>query len=118
MVFLGCSKKEDGSIDFNNARTGEDLINFVDNELFPYLAKFKEETDSPRTIQYKIGEIFSEIKNKVNSGYNLREILEAADSLSFNSLEEKDELIRSMNQKFLIWVMQEEMEDNFIPLVH
>ena len=85
-------KKEDGSIDFNNARTGEDLINFVDNELFPYLAKFKEETDNPRTIQYKIGEIFSEIKNKVNSGYNLREILEAADALSFNSLEEKDEL--------------------------
>ena len=59
-------KKEDGSIDFNNARTGEDLINFVDNELFPYLAKFKDETDNPKTIQYKIGEIFSEIKNKVN----------------------------------------------------
>ncbi len=72
--------------------TGEDLINFVDNELFPYLSSFKEKADSPKTIEYKIGEIFSEVKNKVKSGYTLREIIEFADSLEFSSTSDKHEL--------------------------
>ena len=33
-------KKADGKIDYNTALTGEDLKEFVDNELFPYLKKF------------------------------------------------------------------------------
>jgi type I restriction enzyme M protein len=85
-------KKPDGSIDHNQARAGDDLIQFVNYELFPYLAQFKLDADNARTIEYKIGEIFSEIKNKIDSGYNLREILEYADALVFNSLEHKDEL--------------------------
>ena len=72
--------------------TGEDLINFVDNELFPYLSSFKEKADNPKTIEYKIGEIFSEVKNKVKSGYTLREIIEFADSLEFSSTSDKHEL--------------------------
>ena len=72
--------------------TGPDLVQFVDLKLFPYLAKFKEKADNPQTIEYKIGEIFSELKNKIQSGYNLREILEYADGLPFRSSKDKHEL--------------------------
>lgn len=85
-------KSADGKLDHNAALTGPDLVDFVDRELFPYLAGFKQSAESPQTIEYKIGEIFSELKNKVQSGYNLREILAYADALEFRSSEEKHEL--------------------------
>ncbi|MFA6548531.1 MAG: type I restriction-modification system subunit M N-terminal domain-containing protein, partial [Candidatus Margulisiibacteriota bacterium] len=62
-------------IDHNKALSGDDLKDFVDHKLFPYLKKFKAPDESPDTIQYKIGEIFNELKNKIQSGYNLREVL-------------------------------------------
>ena len=37
---------------------GDDLIDFVQKDLFPYLKAFKNDADSPDTIEYKIGEIF------------------------------------------------------------
>jgi len=82
----------DGKIDHHIAMTGPDLIKFVDGELFPYLADFKANTDDPQTLQYKIGEIFSELDNKIKSGYNLREILDYADVLPFRSSKDKHEL--------------------------
>ena len=57
-------KLEDGKID-HNALTGYDLLDFVNNELFPYLKKFKQDAVSADTIEYKIGEIFSELKNRI-----------------------------------------------------
>lgn len=85
-------KGMDGKIDHHRALTGDDLKDFVDQKLFPYLKKFKAEATSPDTIEYKIGEIFSEIKNKVQSGYNLREVLDIVDGLRFRSREEKHEM--------------------------
>ncbi len=85
-------KGEDGKLDHHVALTGPDLVQFVDGKLFPYLAKFKQTAESAQTIQYKIGEIFSELKNKIQSGYNLREILEYADELPFRSSKDKHEL--------------------------
>ena len=85
-------KTKDGKIDHNIALSGDDLKDFVDHKLFPYLKKFKAEADSPDTIEYKIGEIFSELKNKIQSGYNLREVLDIVDSLRFRSQKEKHEL--------------------------
>jgi len=85
-------KGSDGSIDHNTALTGDDLCDFVNNQLFPYLRSFKSSATSPNTIQYKIGEIFSEIKNKVQSGYNLRDVLDIVDELRFGSSAEKHEL--------------------------
>jgi type I restriction enzyme M protein len=79
-------------IDINKALTGKDLVEFVDFKLFPYLGSFKQKADNPKTIEYKIGEIFSELKNKVKSGYNLREIIEIADELEFGSSNDKHEL--------------------------
>ena len=85
-------KDEKGNFDHDNALTGDDLMDYVDGELFPYLKGFKKRADSPDTIEYKIGEIFGEIKNKIQSGYSLRDALEKVDELRFRSQEEKHEL--------------------------
>jgi type I restriction enzyme M protein len=85
-------KTKDGKLDHNKALTGDDLRDFVSGKLFPFLHGFKQKATGPNTIEYKIGEIFGEIKNKVNSGYNLREIIDHIDELRFRSQKEKDEL--------------------------
>ncbi len=85
-------KTEDGKLDHNKAMTGDDLREFVDRKLFPYMNGFKLRATGPNTIEYKIGEIFSEIQNKISSGYNLREILDFIDELRFRSQTEKHEL--------------------------
>ena len=85
-------KTAEGKIDHNNALTGDDLKEFVDRELFPYLKTFKGSAESSATIQYKIGEIFSELKNRVQSGYNLREVIDRIDELRFRTNLEKHEM--------------------------
>jgi len=85
-------KDADGNFDHNSALTGDDLMDFVDGQLFPYLKGFKQRADNANTIEYKIGEIFSEIKNKIQSGYSLRDALEKVDQLRFRSQKEKHEL--------------------------
>jgi len=85
-------KGKDGKIDHNKCTTGDDLRDFVDKKLFPYLQGFKQKATGPNTIEYKIGEIFGEIRNKITSGYNLREILDHIDELRFRSQTEKHEL--------------------------
>lgn len=84
-------KIENDKID-HNALTGDDLVEFVNNELFPYLKKFKTNAENANTIEYKIGEIFSELKNKVQSGYNLREVVNLIDELRFRTHKEKHEM--------------------------
>jgi type I restriction enzyme M protein len=85
-------KGKDGKIDHNATLTGEDLIEFVNGKLFPFLQGFKAKATGPNTIEYKIGEIFGEIKNRIQSGYNLREIIDHIDELRFASQTEKHEL--------------------------
>jgi type I restriction enzyme M protein len=85
-------KGKDGKLDHNKALTGDDLRDFVNGKLFPYLQGFKRRATGPNTIEYKIGEIFGEIKNKIQSGYNLREILDHIDELRFRSQTQKHEL--------------------------
>jgi type I restriction enzyme M protein len=85
-------KGKDGKLDHNRAMVGDDLRDFVNLKLFPYLQGFKQKASGPNTIEYKIGEIFSEIKNKIQSGYNLREILDQIDELKFRSQTQKHEL--------------------------
>jgi type I restriction enzyme M protein len=85
-------KKKDGSFDHDKALTGDDLIKYVDEKLFPYLKGFRTRAEGANTIEYKIGEIFSEIENKFRSGYSLRDALELVDQLSFRSQQEKHEL--------------------------
>ncbi len=85
-------KDKDGKLDHNKAMVGDDLISFVNQKLFPYLHGFKERASGPNTIEYKIGEIFGEIKNKIQSGYSLRDILDHIDELRFRSQTDKFEL--------------------------
>lgn len=85
-------KTKDGKIDYHRALSGDDLKDFVDLKLFPYLRQFKVDSESADTIEYKIGEIFIELKNKIQSGYNLREILNMVDELRFRSHAEKHEM--------------------------
>jgi type I restriction enzyme M protein len=85
-------KKKDGSFDHDKAKGGPDLIEYVDDKLFPYLKGFRTRAEGANTIEYKIGEIFSEIENKFRSGYSLRDALELVDQLSFRSQEQKHEL--------------------------
>ncbi len=85
-------KDSSGNYEHNHALTGADLIDFVDGELFPYLKSFKERAVSPDTIEYKIGEIFGEIKSKIQDGYSLRYALEKVNELHFRAQQEKHEL--------------------------
>lgn len=85
-------KGKDGKIDHNKALNGDDLKDFADLKLFPYLKKFKTSAESANTIEYKIGEIFSELKNRLQSGYNLREVINLIDQLRFRSHAEKHEM--------------------------
>ena len=84
--------KKDGEFEHNAARIGDDLVAFVDQKLFPYLASFSETAEGPKTIHYKIGEVFTELRNKFRSGYILRDVLEVIDSLSFNTQAQRHEL--------------------------
>ena len=92
-------KGKDGKLDHNTALTGDDLRDFVNEQLFPHLHGFKLKAEGPNTIEYKIGEIFGEIKNKITSGYNLREIIDHIDELRFRSQAEKHELSALYEEK-------------------
>jgi type I restriction enzyme M protein len=92
-------KKADGSFDHDKALTGDDLIAFVDRKLFPYLQGFKARAEGPNTFEYKIGEIFGEIKNRFQSGYSLRDALELIDQLKFRTQTEKHELSQLYEEK-------------------
>jgi type I restriction enzyme M protein len=85
-------KTADGKLDHNAALTGDDLRDFVNQNLFPHLASFKRTADNPRSINYKIGEIFSELRNKLQSGYALRDVINKVDELKFLSNADKHEL--------------------------
>jgi len=85
-------KDTEGKLDHHKALTGDDLADFVNINLFPYLKKFKVDAESADTIEYKIGEIFSELKNRIHSGYNLREVINLIDELRFRTHAEKHEM--------------------------
>ena len=92
-------KKNNGEIDHDKSLSGPDLKKFVDEDLFPYLASFRSKSDSINSLEYKIGEIFSELKNKLQDGYTLRDILNEVDKLRFRSSEEKHELSSLYEEK-------------------
>ncbi|MCQ9206872.1 MAG: type I restriction-modification system subunit M [Omnitrophica bacterium] len=85
-------KSRNGKRDHHKALTGDDLKEFVDHKIFPYFKKFKTNAESANTIEYKIGEIFSELKNRIQSGYNLREVIDRIDELRFRTHAEKHEM--------------------------
>lgn len=85
-------KHTDGKPDLTAQLTGDDLISFVNLKLFPYLKEFKNVAQDPKSLLYKIGEIFGEVTNKIQSGRNLREVIDIIDTLEFKTQEELDDL--------------------------
>ena len=85
-------KKKNGERDIAKTLTGDDLLSFVRNQLFPYLRAFKTSEASPDTLQYKIGEIFSGIQCKLTSGYVMRDVFDEVDNLKFQSSEDQHEM--------------------------
>ena len=85
-------KDKDGKLDHHSELTGDDLADFVNIKLFPYFKQYKKDAESADTIEYKIGEIFSELKNRIQSGYNLREVINRIDELRFRTHAEKHEM--------------------------
>jgi len=85
-------KTSEGKLNYDIALTGDDLLEFVNKELFPHLSGFKQNADNPRSINYKIGEIFSELRNKLQSGYTLRDVINKVNDLQFLRNKEKLEL--------------------------
>ncbi|EEZ9724695.1 N-6 DNA methylase [Escherichia coli] len=90
-----CPKNAEGKLDINKVRTGDDLTDYVNNELFPYLKSFANVSvtgSDPKSFAYKIGAIFQYLDNKVASGHTLREVLDIIDTLNFQSSDEMFEL--------------------------
>ena len=73
--------KADGSLDRKASLVGDDLIEFVNDELFPHLQDLKN--DDAADLEYKIGEIFAEIKNRMQNGNLMREVIDKVNSLTF-----------------------------------
>ncbi len=92
-------KGADGKLDHKKALEGDDLRDFVNLKLFPYLHGFRQRAASPDTLEYKIGEIFGEIKNKISSGYTMRNVIDHIDEMRFRSQTEKHELSALYEEK-------------------
>lgn len=84
-----CPKVKDGSgkgkLDLINAKSGDDLLEFVNKELFPYLKGFKSITEDAKSVKYKIGAIFEFIDNRIANGHTLREVLDIIDAMDFHN---------------------------------
>lgn len=80
-------KTSEGKLDVKNALSGDDLLSFVNNELFPYLKSFKD-NENFKSIEYKIGGIFEFIDNRIANGHTLREVINIIDEISFNKEDE------------------------------
>lgn len=85
-------KHDNGKPDISRQMTGDDLMDFVNLKLFPYLKSFKSVENDPKSLIYKIGEIYGEVTNKIQSGRNLREVIDIIDALQFQTQDELDQL--------------------------
>jgi len=64
-------------------KAGE-LIDFIDNKLFPYLRSLKGSDERER-----IASIFEDIRaNRMKSEYNLKDVIQLLDDIDFNSAED------------------------------
>ena len=77
--------KVDGKKDIINSKSGDDLLDFVNKELFPYLKGFKSISENPKSIKYKIGAIFEFLDNRIANGHTLREVLDIIDEMDFHN---------------------------------
>lgn len=84
-------KDEDGKSIDKEEMKGDDLLEFVNKELFPALAKLEDLNDR-NSIKHKLGIIFKNLENKIKSGYVLRSVIDQVDQLEFKSSKKKHQL--------------------------
>ena len=71
----------------NDGLTGDQLLNFVNNELFPTLRKLEINSDTP-IRQSIVRTTFEDANNYMKDGVLLRQIINIIDELDFGSYEE------------------------------
>lgn len=81
----------------------DDIKDFVNLELFPYLKSFKNENENFSSMKYKIWEIFSFIDNRIDSGHTLAEIIDIINELNFQKQEDLFELSK-IYEDLLQWM--------------
>lgn len=64
-------------------KTGEDLKNFIEQELLPYLSNL-----SGTSQKMKIASIFKQVRNYMRSGYNLADVIQVINSIDFSKPED------------------------------
>lgn len=69
--------------DVTQLRKGDELLDFVNNELIPHLARLSGSTD--RNLRTVIGTIFQGTYNRIRSGYILREVVDKLSTINFNA---------------------------------
>lgn len=95
--------KKNGKIDSMHAMTGDDLKEFVNRDLFPYLKSFRNESTDYHSMKYKIGEIFHFLDNRIESWHTLREVIDIIDTLSFQKQSDLFELSK-IYEDLLQWM--------------
>ncbi|MEM9518964.1 MAG: class I SAM-dependent DNA methyltransferase [Actinomycetota bacterium] len=76
----------DWAADPIDGRTGEDLLEFVNGELFPYLRELVG--DSERDPRDVLATVFKETYNRMVSGYLLRDVVDKVNQVDFTSSED------------------------------
>src|SRR5579875_2597042 len=64
-------------------KKGDELLNFVNNELIPYLRELPSSGEGD--LRAIISTIFQGTTNRIRSGYILRDVVDKLDSINFNS---------------------------------
>jgi type I restriction enzyme M protein len=73
----------DWAADPIDGQTGQDLIDFVNGDLLPYLRELSgTREDDPRDV---LASVFKETFNRMLSGYLLRDVVDLIHSINFNS---------------------------------
>jgi type I restriction enzyme M protein len=65
------------------AKKGDELLDFVNKELFPHLSK--RSGSGEHDLRSVVGKIFQGTYNRLRSGYILREVVEKLDEINFNA---------------------------------
>ena len=74
-----CPKDSSGKLDIRNATTSDDLTDFVNQDLFPYLKSFNNDIQDVKSVRYMISNIFRYITNDIVWNY-FREVLNVVDT--------------------------------------
>ena len=75
-------KLHDGSIDIRGNLRGDQLIEYIKDELFPYLKSFSETSEGKDSLEYKIGAIFNDGVTVLRNCAKEPEVLELANYLN------------------------------------